>query len=200
MTEAAVAALRAGRPVLLPTDTVYGLCADPYREAPVRLLSRLKGRDESQPIALLVADVDVLLECVPELRGHSATLARALLPGTYTLVLPNPAQRFRWLSGARPDTIGVRVAELPPAARAVLDRVGAVAATSANRTGGADARRLGDVPTEIRAACGAEIDAGELPGTPSTVLDLTGPEPRVLREGAVPAAEALARAASSAAC
>jgi L-threonylcarbamoyladenylate synthase len=166
----------------------------------VRLLSRLKGRDESQPIALLVADVDVLLECVPELRGRSATLARALLPGPYTLVLPNPAQRFRWLSGARPDTIGVRVAELPPAARAVLDRVGAVAATSANRTGGADARRLGDVPTEIRAACGAEIDAGKLPGTPSTVLDLTGPEPRVLREGAVPAAEALARAASSAAC
>ena len=199
MTEAAVDALRAGRPVLLPTDTVYGLCADPYREAPVRLLSRLKGRDESQPIALLVADVGVLLECVPELRGRSATLARALLPGPYTLVLPNPAQRFRWLSGARPDTIGVRVAELPPAARAVLDRVGAVAATSANRTGGADARRLGDVPTEIRAACGAEIDAGELPGTPSTVLDLTGPEPRVLREGAVPAAEALARAASSAA-
>ena len=200
MTEAAVDALRAGRPVLLPTDTVYGLCADPYREAPVRRLSYLKGRDESQPIALLVADVDVLLECVPELRGRSATLARALLPGPYTLVLPNPAQRFRWLSGARPDTIGVRVAELPPAARAVLDRVGAVAATSANRTGAPDPRRLDEVPEEIRAACGAEVDAGELPGTPSTVLDLTGPEPRVLREGAVPAADALAAIARAAPC
>jgi L-threonylcarbamoyladenylate synthase len=202
VTEAAVAALRAGRPVLLPTDTVYGLCADPYREAPVRRLSRLKGRDESQPIALLAADVDVLLECVPELRGRAATLARALLPGPYTLVLPNPARRFPWLAGSRPETIGVRVVELPPAARAVVDSVGAVAATSANRSGGPDARRLDDVPPELRRACGAEVEAGELPGTPSTVLDLTGPEPHVLREGAVPAAEALAavaRAASSAA-
>jgi L-threonylcarbamoyladenylate synthase len=198
MSEAAVAALRAGQPVLVPTDTVYGLCADPQSEASVRRLSRLKGRDESQPIALLAADVDVLLEYVPELRGRPATLARTLLPGPYTLVLPNPARRFAWLAGARPDTVGVRVVELPLAARAVLDRVGAVAATSANRTGEPDARRLDDVPSQIRSACGAEIDAGELPGTPSTVLDLTGPEPRVLREGAVPAVEALAAVARAA--
>jgi L-threonylcarbamoyladenylate synthase len=199
--EDAVAAIRAGRLVLLPTDTVYGLACAPEPE-PVRALSELKGRPPSQPIALLAAEVDGLLECVPELRGRPATLARALLPGPYTLVLPNPAQRFPWLAGSRPDTIGVRVVELAPAARAVVDRVGVLAATSANRTGEPDARRLADVPEEIRAACGAEIDAGELPGTPSTVLDLTGPEPRVLREGAVRAAEALAavaRASSSAA-
>jgi L-threonylcarbamoyladenylate synthase len=70
-----------------------------------------------------------------------------------------------------------------------------VLATSANLHGGPDPRRVGDVPAEIRAACGAVVGGGELPGTPSTVLDLTGEEPRVLREGAVPAAEAL-RAAS----
>jgi L-threonylcarbamoyladenylate synthase len=64
-------------------------------------------------------------------------------------------------------------------------------ATSANLPGGPDPRRLGDVPHELRAAAAALVDAGELPGTPSTVLDLTGPEPRVLREGAVSAAEAL---------
>jgi L-threonylcarbamoyladenylate synthase len=202
MSEAAVAALRAGEPVLLPTDTVYGLCSDPSSEEAVRRLSRLKGRDESQPIALLAADVDRLLEAVPELRDRHATLAQALLPGPYTLVLPNPARRFPWLAAARPDTIGVRVVELRPAARAVVESVGAVAATSANWSGGPDPRRLDDVPRAIRAACGAEVDAGDLPGTPSTVLDLTGPEPRLLREGAVPAAEALAaiaRAACSAA-
>jgi tRNA A37 threonylcarbamoyladenosine synthetase subunit TsaC/SUA5/YrdC len=75
----------------------------------------------------------------------------------------------------------------------VLARVGAVAATSANRHGGADARRLADVPEEIRAACAALVDGGELSGTPSTVLDFTGAEPAVLREGAAPAAAALER-------
>ena len=180
--------------MLLPTDTVYGLCANPYREPSARRLYRLKGRATLQPIALLAADVDALLECVPELRGRSATVARSLLPGPYTLVLPNPARRFRWLTGSRPDTIGVRVVEPPTLeARAVLDRVGAVAATSANRTGGPDPRALDDVPAEIRDACGAELDAGVLPGMPSTVLDLTGDEPLVLREGAVSAADALER-------
>jgi L-threonylcarbamoyladenylate synthase len=192
--EDVVAALRAGKPVLLPTDTVYGLCADPYRDTPARRVSRLKGRDEQQPLALLAADLDQLLECIPELRGRSAIVARELLPGPYTLVLPNPGRRFRWLTGSRPDTIGIRVVDVPPEARKVLDRVGAVAATSANRTGEPDPRTLDEVPPEIRAACGAELDAGELPGTPSTVLDLTGPEPRVLREGAVAEAEALAAA------
>ena len=71
--------------------------------------------------------------------------------------------------------------------------VGAVMATSANLHRGPDPRRLDEVPEEIRTACGAVVDGGELPGVPSTVLDLTGPEPRVLREGAVSAREALAR-------
>lgn len=191
--EEAVAAIRAGDPVLLPTDTVYGLCADPYREAPSLRVSRLKGRDESQPLALLAAGLDLIFELVPEARGKAGAAARSLLPGPFTVVLPNPGRRFRWLTGARPETIGVRVPELPEEARAVVERVGAVLATSANRHGERDPRRLADVPPEIRAACAAALDAGELPGTPSTILDLTGAEPVVLREGAVPAAEALAR-------
>jgi L-threonylcarbamoyladenylate synthase len=192
ISQRVIDAIRAGRPVILPTDTVYGLCADPHRPEPARRVARLKGRDEAQPLALLAADVDTLLECVPELGGRSGTIARALLPGSYTLVLPNPAHRYRWLTGARPDTIGVRVPELAGDARTVVERVGAVLATSANVHGGPDPRRLEDVPPEIRSAAAAEIDGGELPGTASTVLDLTGSEPRVLREGAVPAGEALA--------
>jgi L-threonylcarbamoyladenylate synthase len=191
--DTAVAELREGRPVVLPTDTVYGLCADPYREPPVRELYRIKGRPPDQPTALLARDVELLLECVPELRGRAATLARALLPGPYTLILPNPAQRYRWLAGSARDKIGVRVPELSGPGAEVLERVGAVAATSANHHGGPDPRRLEDVPVEIRASAAAVVDGGELPGTPSTVLDLTGEEPKVLREGAVPAAEALER-------
>ena len=195
-TEKAVAALDAGQPIILPMDTVYGLCAYPYRATPCRRLNELKGRDEEQPIALIACDVEMLFECLPELRGRAATFVRALLPGPLTLVLPNTAQRFRWLGGSRPETIGVRVPKLCGPGKAVLDVVGAVAATSANLTGEGDASRLDDVPEEIRAACGALVDGGELPGTPSTVLDLAAEEPRVLREGAVPAEEALARLAT----
>jgi L-threonylcarbamoyladenylate synthase len=182
--DAAVEALRAGKPILLPTDTVYGLAADGYREAPVRRLAALKGRPEGMPVALVAVDLDTILDCVPELRGRAAVCARAVLPGPYTLVLPNPARRFRWLSGTRPDTIGIRVPDLPLPAEAVLARFGAVAATSANAHAGADPARVEDVPEEIRSSAAAIVDAGELPGTASTVLDLTGPEPVVLRAGA----------------
>lgn len=190
----AVAALRAGRPVVLPTDTVYGLCASAYTEQPVRRLYRLKGRSEAQPTALVATDVDLLLESLPELRGRGATIARAVLPGPYTLVLPNPARRYRWLCGQNPEAIGVRVPELPPPARTVLERVGLVAATSANLPGGPEPTRLGEIPEAIRAGCAALVDAGLLPGRPSTVIDFTGAEPRVLRQGAAPAEDALRRA------
>jgi L-threonylcarbamoyladenylate synthase len=191
LTDAAEA-IRAGRPVVLPTDTVYGLCADPDNEAAAAEVARLKGRGERQPIAVLARDVERLVERVPELDER---VLRALLPGPYTLVLPNPARRYPWLTGDR-ETIGVRVPELPAVTAEVLDEVGAVLATSANVHGGPDPKRLAEVPDEIRSACGVLVDAGELPGTPSTVLDLTGDEPRILREGAVPAAEALATVGS----
>jgi L-threonylcarbamoyladenylate synthase len=160
---AAVAALRTGRAVILPTDTVYGLCALPGHED---VLYELKGRDRSKPVALLAASVDDLVATVP---GLDRAVLERYLPGAYTLVF---------------GEIGVRVPHLPPAAAAVVREVGAVAATSANASGGADPRRVADVPEDIRAACGAVVDAGELPGVPSTVVDLTSGEPRVLRQGA----------------
>lgn len=193
MIDEAVAALRAEQPVVLPFDTVYGLAAEPYREEATRRLYELKGRDSAQPSALVALDFDYLLECVPELRGRAASLARLLLPGALTLILPNPACRYRWFTGMNPDTIGVRVPELDGPGRDVLERVGAVVATSANHPGGPDPRRLAEVPQDIRGAAGAAIDGGELPGTPSTVVDLTGADPRVLREGAVSTEEVLRR-------
>ena len=193
----AVEAIRRGLPVVLPTDTVYGLCADAYRNEPAERVYRLKGRGQKQPTALMALDVDTLLECIPELRGRAGSIARALLPGPLTLILPNPARRFRWVTGETYDAIGVRVSALDGPAAEVLGQVGCVIATSANLAGGEDPRRLADVPEQIRAGVAATIDGGELPGTPSTVLDFTGDEPQVVREGAVPAAEALERAAAA---
>jgi len=184
LVEQAVEAIGEGRPVVLPTDTVYGLCTSPL--AP-EALARLKGRAADQPIALLASEVDILLELVPELPDP---VVRALLPGRLTLIFPNPERRFPLLSPH--DTLGVRVPELRGAARRIVTRAGAVAATSANLHGGLDPKRLDDVPAEIRDHA-VLVDGGELPGTPSTVVDLTGAEPKILREGAVPAAEVLER-------
>jgi L-threonylcarbamoyladenylate synthase len=163
VTEAAVVALRAGRAVILPTDTVYGLCSLPEYED---VLFELKGRDRSKPVALVAADVEELVAAVP---GLDPALLERYLPGPYTLIVGG---------------VGVRVPDLPPAAAEVVRAVGVVAATSANLSGGPDPRRVEDIPEEIRAACGAVVDTGELPGVPSTVIDLTGAEPRVLRQGA----------------
>jgi L-threonylcarbamoyladenylate synthase len=163
VTEDPVAALRAGRAVILPTGTVYGLCALPEHED---VLYELKGRDRSKPVALLAADVDAAVAAVP---GLDPSVLGQYVPGPYTLVFGD---------------VGVRVPNLPPEADAVVRAVGVVAATSANLSGGPDPRRIEDIPDEIRAACGAIVDAGELPGLASTVIDLTGEEPRVLRQGA----------------
>ena len=191
--DAAVAALRAGRLVVLPTDTVYGLAADGESESAARALYAAKGRDAIQPTAVLFASVDVLVERVSELPAAAVEAVRTLLPGPFTLIVENPARRYAWLNPQRPDAIGLRVPAVTGAPRAVLEALGAVVATSANLPGGADPRRLEDVPPEIAAAVDVVIEGGELPGTPSTVVDLTGPEPRVLREGAVTAADALER-------
>jgi L-threonylcarbamoyladenylate synthase len=187
-------AIGRGKPVILPTDTVYGLATTAVREDPVRTLYRLKGRASTQPTALIAPDLDMLFELVPELRGRAGVIARALLPGPYTLVLPNPARRYRWLTGMATDTIGVRVPELDEPAAAILRRVSAIAATSANLAGGPDPARLADVPEELRVAAAVVVDGGELPGHPSTVLDFTSSEPRVLREGAADPGEAIERA------
>jgi L-threonylcarbamoyladenylate synthase len=186
-----VRAIGAGETVVIPTDTVYGLACRPDDERAVRRLSELKRRSQDQPIALVAASVDALRDLVPELPEDG------ILVGPFTIVVGNPARRLRWLTGSRPETIGVRVPDVTGAAAELLQQVGVVAATSANLHGGPDPRRIEDVPAAILDAVAAVLDAGELPGAPSTVIDLTGSSPRVLREGAVPAAEALRRVGAS---
>jgi L-threonylcarbamoyladenylate synthase len=192
MNEAAEA-IRAGKIVILPTDTVYGLVASARSAAPVEKLYDVKGRDLWQPSALLAADLETLLEWLPELTGRAGVIAGVLLPGPYTLILPNPAYRYPWITGDNPETIGVRVPELPEVVDRILSHVGCVVATSANLPGGPDPRRVEDIPREILERVAAVVDVGELPGTPSTIIDFSGAEPRVIREGAASAAGAIER-------
>jgi L-threonylcarbamoyladenylate synthase len=191
----AIAELAAGGLVVLPTDTVYGLACTPSLESSTRALYNLKGRMSPQPTALLAATVDDLVALIPELRGEAESAIRVLLPGPYTLVVANPARRFPWLCGAKSDTIGVRVPALIGAPRAVLAAVRVIVATSANVAGGPDPRTIDEVPESIRQGVAVSIDEGPLPGVPSTVIDLTGAAPVLLREGAAPFEEARVRIA-----
>ena len=188
--DAAIAALRAGGLAVIPTDTVYGLAADGRSEDAARALYAAKGRDAIQPTALLFASVDVLEEHLPELPARARAIARALLPGPLTLVLPNPGRRFGWLNAA-PSRRGRRPRPGHPRRR----RRRPHRARGARRDERQPARATRSAAGRGRArrrsakASPAVVDGGELPGTPSTVVDLTAAEPVVLREGAVPARE-----------
>jgi L-threonylcarbamoyladenylate synthase len=188
-----VRALRAGKLAVLPTDTVYGLVCSASNREHAADLYRLKGRAAIQPTAVLVAALADLPRYLPELDARVLAIARALLPGPYTLVIPNPARRFAWLTEGRPGTLGLRVPALSGVAAAVLEGVGAAVATSANLPGGSDPRTLAEVPPEILAGVAAVVDGGELPGTPSTVIDVTAAEPVILRAGAGDPDTALSR-------
>ena len=182
-------ALRAGGLAILPTDTVYGIgCAADHRDACARLYA-CKSRGRDQPTAVVLGSVANLLEDVlPELTGRAGGLCRRVLPGPVTLVVPNPAGRFAHLCGATPDRIGVRVPVLAAAVAALADAAGGLALTSANLHGEPPPDRLADVPAGLRDLCAFTIDGGVLAGTPSSVIDITGPEPVLLRAGADAAA------------
>jgi L-threonylcarbamoyladenylate synthase len=189
LTEADAAAfdncVQAGGVVVFPADTVYGLACDPGSTPAVERLYALKGRPPDKPAAVMFFALAPALAALPELGPRARRALERLLPGALTLLLPNPRRRFPLACGPDPATLGLRVPDLP-----ALDGVSApVLQTSANRSGGSDARRLADVPQPIRAGADLVLDGGELPGTPSSVVDLrryeeTG-EWAVLRTGLV---------------
>jgi L-threonylcarbamoyladenylate synthase len=177
--------LAGGGVAVFPADTVYGLACDPENGAAVARLYALKGRPPAQPSAVMFFELAFALDALPELGGRTRALLARLLPGGVTLLLPNPAGRFPLACGADPHTLGLRV---PDASALAAVPVPALQ-SSANLSGGPDARRLADVPAAIREGADLLVDAGELPGTPSTVVDLRGFEAtgewEVVRAGAV---------------
>ena len=179
------ACVAAGGVAVFPSDTVYGLACDPESRAAVERMYALKGRAPDKPSAVMFFDAGLALAALPELGSRTRALMGRLLPGGVTLVLANPRGRYPLAGG---DALGLRVPDVP-----LLRGVGRpVLQSSANVAGGPDARRIEEVPSAIRAGADLVVDAGELPGTPSTVVDLRrfeeSGEWSILREGAVPSA------------
>ena len=183
------ACVRGGGVAIFPTDTVYGLCCDPDDGAALARLYRLKGRPASRAAAIMFFTRERALAALPELSQDERAAVDVLLPGAVTLLLPNPRARFAASCASDPDTLGLRVPAWPPALAALESMRVPVVQSSANRSGGADARRLEEVPASLRDGVDLVLDGGELPGVSSTVIDLRrfhgGTGWRIVREGAV---------------
>ncbi|MGZ4278770.1 MAG: L-threonylcarbamoyladenylate synthase, partial [Solirubrobacteraceae bacterium] len=178
-------------------DTVYGLACEPDSKEAVQRLYMLKRRRPDKPAAVMFFALDLALAALPELGSRTVGALHALLPGPVTVLLPNPAERFPLACADDPLTLGVRVPAWPPALAALGDVRWPVLQSSANTAGGPDARRLDEVPEHMRSHADLVLDGGELPGTPSTVVDLrsfeTDGEWSVAREGAMSVTEISAR-------
>ena len=174
-----------GGVAVFPADTVYGLACDPDNKVAVQRLYTLKRRSFGKPSAVMFFDVSLALAALPELGERTREALLRLMPGAVSVLLPNPAGRFPLACGDDPSTLGLRVPEVPLLAGVRWP----VLQSSANRAGGPDPRRLDDVPELIRRSVDLVIDGGELPGTPSTVVDLRRYEEdgswEVVRAGAV---------------
>jgi L-threonylcarbamoyladenylate synthase len=186
---------------VFPADTVYGLACEPDTKEAVQRLYMLKRRRPEKPAAVMFFALDLALAALPELGPGTTAALHALLPGAVTALLPNPAARFPLACGPEPHVLGLRVPSWPPALAALADVRWPVLQSSANAAGGPDARRLEDVPESIRTHTDLVLDGGELPGTPSTVVDLQSYERdgqwSVAREGAMSVMEVAARLESA---
>jgi tRNA threonylcarbamoyl adenosine modification protein (Sua5/YciO/YrdC/YwlC family) len=181
--DAVVGAVRRGEVIGLPTDTVYGVGADPFSEDAVARLFSVKGRPEIKPIPILAADLDALATVV-RVDGRLRAAADRFWPGGLTVIARRARGVPAWIGSDDSDTVGVRVPD-HPAALAVLSAFGPMAVTSANRSGEPPAADH----SEAEAALGDSVSV-YVPGTggggpPSTVVDLSGDAPRVVRQGAV---------------
>jgi L-threonylcarbamoyladenylate synthase len=185
--DALEACVAGGGVALFPADTVYGLATSAESAAGVERLYEIKGRPQDRPAAVMLFRLADALEALPELGPRTRVALERLLPGPVTLVLPNPERRFPLACGPTQERLGLRVPDVPEFARVRTPLL----QSSANPSGGSEARRLDDVDLRIRGLVDLELDGGELPGTPSTVVDLTRLEEtgeyEVLRQGALPA-------------
>jgi L-threonylcarbamoyladenylate synthase len=180
----AVAAVRRGELVVLPTDTVYGIGADAFIPTSVTSLLYAKGRGRTMPVPVLVASEQMLDGVVDRMPSTGRDLVKAFWPGALTLVVMHTAH-LSWDLGETRGTVAVRMPQ-HDVALALIERTGPLAVSSANRTGFPPATTVADAERQLDGAVDVYLDAGECAGgVPSTIVDVTGAVPRLLRAGAI---------------
>lgn len=180
----AAAALRNGELVVLPTDTVYGVAADAFLPAAIDALLTAKGRDRSMPVPVLVSSPAMLDALVDNMPAVASALAAEFWPGALTLVVRHTAHLV-WDLGDSRGTVAVRM-PADELAQDLISRTGPLAVSSANRTGHEAATTAMDARLQLGAAVSVYLDGGSSGGSvASTIIDVTGEHPRLLRAGAL---------------
>ena len=184
--DAAATALRRGELAVLPTDTVSGVAADAFNPAAVDALLAAKGRGRDMPVPVLVANRDMLTALVGDLSPAAQGLVDAFWPGALTVVVRH-TPHLSWDLGDARGTVAVRMPD-DPLALELIARTGPLAVSSANRSGHPPATTMLDARLQLGASVAVYLDGGPRPSAvPSSIVDLTGEEPRLLREGALSA-------------
>jgi L-threonylcarbamoyladenylate synthase len=182
--DAAVAAARAGDLIVLPTDTVYGIGADAFTPDAVRAMLAAKGRGRNVPSPVLVGTARAAAALVENLGAFGQDLIDEFWPGALTLVF-RASPTLMWDLGDTKGTVALRM-PLHPVALEVLKQTGPLAVSSANRHGQPSATTADEAERQLGEVVSVYLDAGPCAdNVPSTILDLTGTIPRVLREGAI---------------
>src|SRR5690606_6804108 len=182
--EAAVAAAKRGDLVVLPTDTLYGLGCDAFKKHAVSALLRAKGRGRDMPVAVLIGSGKTLDGLVHRVPKAARALAEAFWPGGLSIIV-NHATSLKWDLGDTDGTVALRM-PLHPVALEVLREVGPMAVSSANKTGQSPAVTAEEARAQLGYAVKVYLDAGPCPAAvASSIVDLTGEVPRLIRAGAV---------------
>lgn len=177
-------AVEGGSVIVLPTDTLYGIGADAFNPAAVTALLAAKGRGRDMPVPVLVGSWSTIDGLVSYVSADARALIEAFWPGGLTLIVEH-APSLAWDLGDARGTVGIRM-PMHPVALELLERTGPMAVSSANRTGMPPTTTVGQAYEQLGESVSVYLDGGEVPiGLPSTILDLTGDAPRVVREGAV---------------
>ncbi len=181
---AATTAILGGELVVLPTDTVYGVGADAFSPAAVRRLLAAKGRGREMPPPVLVGTVRAAEALVEDLGQDGRRLIDEFWPGGLTIVC-RATRTLTWDLGDTKGTVAIRMPQ-DPVALDLLRETGPMAVTSANLTGAASATTASEARDQLGESVAVYLDGGTaVGGVASTIVDLTGPQPRLLRRGAI---------------
>jgi L-threonylcarbamoyladenylate synthase len=187
--EKAIAALKAGELAVLPTETVYGIFADATNEAAVQKLYAVKGRPVEKALNMNVADYDTILKYSVHQPAYLEKLVQTFLPGPLTIILEASPEVPEWIHVGK-TTVGFRMPSIP-ATQEVIKALGVLVGPSANLTGSPSPRFYDDLTSAILDKAAVALQDDSVYGLDTTILDLSGEMPKILRQGAIIAQELL---------